>query len=86
MKYRDYIIYKSVYKGYEFHRVDYDGEKVRTALTIQDAKREIDELILGKIRWEVEMNERVYKWDYLSDAVKFASMFQGVLVNEIQSC
>ena len=83
MEYRGYIINNCEYGGYEFSMQD--GDSLRFASSIQDAKREIDEIILSSIEYKVEFRGVTYDFTWLSDAVKFAAQTNGILRDQFRN-
>lgn len=65
--------------GYNFRF--FQDENIRGAKTMLDAMEEIDE-ITG-LYHEVRMNGRIYLFGTFTDAVKFATMWNGELLTPI---
>lgn len=74
------------------HDADYDGESYRYcgnckwADSIDEAKDSIDEIIMmAQPKHEVRMNDRVYPFDWFTDAVTFCNLFNGEMLTPICS-
>lgn len=82
MEYRGYIFRKTD-RGYEFKNIE--DERLFSANSIEDAKEQIDSHILEHTIYEVEAWGLTHFFQWLSDAVSFASKTGGVLRNEFNA-
>jgi hypothetical protein len=86
MNYRDYIIEPSPFLPGKFEYHKGEGDKVRTADSIQEAKQEIDILIFESTVWEVKVpHASPVKFTDLVDALLFCRNFNGILSKEFNA-
>lgn len=87
MKYKNFTITPSTTSGrkcFDFWEGDYDGEGVRRADSIEEAKDVIDEVVMDKAPYyEVKMNGRIYPFKWIEDAVGFSLLWNGELLTPI---
>jgi hypothetical protein len=74
------------------HDADFDGESFTYCgnclfgFDVEDLKDQIEEKLMEAYPiHNVEMNKKIYPFEWLEDAVKFATMFNGVLKTEFES-
>lgn len=86
--YRGYTIEPSSWPGFNFdyYPTDYDGQPVRTARSIKEAKEEIDIKIFENTVWKVKVPHcEPVKFNWLSEAVDFCNKCNGILIDEFNA-